>query len=164
MHAIDTWLKARRDYVAGKGCLPEIARRFGIPVQTVQTRAKREKWSVARSAFIARQLEAPDVELPPAPPPPPENPDALGLKVHRLELQLARLDNMLDSETDATKLDRLASASARLFDQWRILKNIPKPGSRRPGRERPQRLSPVQPLDEAPAPVANGEPVPVPAH
>jgi len=31
-------------------------------------------------------------------------------------------------------------------------------------RERPQRLSPVQPLDEAPAPVANGEPVPVPAH
>lgn len=153
MHPIETWLKARRDYVEGKGFLPDIARKYGIPVQTVQTRAKREKWSTARAVLVARKTELPDAEPPPAPPSPQETPsDYVSQRLARVRLQLARLDDLLDSETDPQKIDRLASAIARLAEQERQLANRPLPGSRRPPKERPLSAPflDVQPLGLAP--------------
>ena len=53
----------------------------------------------------------------------------------RVRAQLERVDAMLAVETDAQKLDRLASAQARLSVQEFALAGRPMPGSRRPGRE-----------------------------
>lgn len=58
-------------------------------------------------------------------------------RLARVRLQLARLDDLLDSESDPQKIDRLASASARLAEQERQLANRPLPGSRKPAAERP---------------------------
>ncbi len=59
------------------------------------------------------------------------------------------------------KLDKLASAQARLAEQERLLAGRPLPGSRRPERERPKRQwasmvdfdpQPLMPIAEAPNP------------
>ena len=141
MHPLETWLKCRRDYVEGKGFLPDMARKYGIPVGTVQTRAKREKWSTARAEFIAGKLKMPDLELPPAPTTPPPDANNLTRKLARLELQIERIDGMLESETNPDALNKLATAKTRLSEQWRIFSGIPLPGSQRPARERTKRES-----------------------
>lgn len=57
--------------------------------------------------------------------------------------QLGRLDAMVLTETDPQKLDRLASAQAKLADQERILSGRPLPGSRRPKPEREPKAQPT---------------------
>jgi hypothetical protein len=47
-----------------------------------------------------------------------------------------KLDKMIADEEDPQKLDRLASAQARLSEQERILDGRPLPGSRRPREDR----------------------------
>lgn len=54
----------------------------------------------------------------------------------RVRAQLDRIDEMMLDEDDPGKLDRLASAQARLSEQERILRGEPLPGSRRPAPER----------------------------
>ncbi len=148
MHPLETWLKCRRDYIEGKGFLPAVARVYGIPVATVQTRAKRERWSIARADFMERKHKLPDLELPAAPQTPLPETDNRAQKCNRLELQLERIDGMIDSATDPDALNKLASAKTRLLEQWRILSGIPLPGSRRPGKDRPRRENCfVRPLD-----------------
>jgi hypothetical protein len=50
---------------------------------------------------------------------------------------LDRLDELMMTETDPQKLDRLASAQARLAEQERILDGRPLPGSLRPKPPKP---------------------------
>ena len=57
----------------------------------------------------------------------------------RVRKQLTRLDDLMDQENDPAKLDRLASAQARLSEQERILRGEPLPGSRRPAPDRADR-------------------------
>lgn len=65
----------------------------------------------------------------------------------RVRLQLDRIDAMVLKEKDAQKLDRLASAQARLADQERKLAGRPDPGSYRP-TQKPERSKPsLGPLD-----------------
>jgi len=136
-HTVETWLKLRAEYVAGKGFLRELAPKYGIPVQTALWRCAKEKWGQARQAFVHRKThsESPPDELPPVPVLPPQA-DVVARRIHRLELQLERIDLMIDEANDAGKLDHLASARARLFEQWRILSGVPKPGVRKPSRDR----------------------------
>jgi hypothetical protein len=54
-----------------------------------------------------------------------------------LRARMIRLENMLGTEDDPAKLDRLASALAKVAEQERILDGRPLPGSRRPAAERP---------------------------
>ncbi len=62
--------------------------------------------------------------------------------------QLKRLAVMMAKETEAQKLDRLASAYAKLSEQERILDGRPLPGSRRPRPEKPTKdTSTVEPVD-----------------
>ena len=75
-----------------------------------------------------------------------EHADSRARKVQRLETQLDRLDDMLDKEEDPTKLDRLASARSRIFEMWRVLANIPLPGSKRPARDKPAARPPLPPV------------------
>jgi hypothetical protein len=154
-HSLDTWLKARRDYVQGKGFLPDVARRYGLPVGTVQTRGKREKWSSARAVFMARKLVVPGLEPPAVPTPPPETPNSyVSQRLSRVRLQLARLDDLIEAESDPHKLDRLASAQARLAEQERIMAGRPLPSSMRPRAtdNRPERRR-LEPDDDGTPPV-----------
>jgi len=57
----------------------------------------------------------------------------------RVRKQLAKLDDMIEAESEPQKLDRLASAQARLAKQEQELAGRPLPGSRRPGKEKPAR-------------------------
>lgn len=58
-------------------------------------------------------------------------------RLSRVRAQLTKIDAMMASETDPSKLDRLASAQARLSEQERILDGRPLPGSHRPSKPRP---------------------------
>jgi hypothetical protein len=79
-------------------------------------------------------------------------------RLTRVRKQLSRLDDLLESETDPTKLDKLASALSRLAEQERQLANRPLPGSLRPGPEkrpgglfsRPPATAPTSPVASTP--------------
>lgn len=99
--------------------------------------------------------------------PPPTQDDFNQLRLGRVREQLVKLDAMLSKEEDPQKLDRLASAQARLSEQERILDGRPLPGSRRPSSDKQDRkrildLAPVgiagQILDMEPAPAAPARP------
>jgi hypothetical protein len=77
-------------------------------------------------------------------------------------MQLSRLGDMLEKEKAPHKLDRLASAQAKVAEQERVLAGRPLPGSlkHKPVRE-PSRPS-SYPLDVWPLELAPIEPVPVP--
>lgn len=76
-------------------------------------------------------------------------------RLGRVRLQLDRLDQMLMTETDPQKLDRLASAQSRLSEQERQLSNRPLPGTLRPQspgkRSKLATPEPIQP-NEIPPP------------
>jgi hypothetical protein len=87
---------------------------------------------------------------------PQPNDDALFIakRLARVRKQLDRIDGMIEKETDPMKLDRLASAQARLSEQERILAGRPMPGSLRPKKPPEQarpywEVSRVEPLATA---------------
>jgi hypothetical protein len=107
-------------------------------------RADRE----AQAAF----LPPPPLPIPPPPPPPfaPQQPKPLDdfceKRIKRVRSQLERLDQMLVTEDNAQAIDRIASASARLSEQERILSGRPLPGSQRPRLAKPTKVgSSVEP-------------------
>jgi DNA-binding protein H-NS len=63
----------------------------------------------------------------------------------RTRIQLDRLFVLMDAETDPQKLDRLASAIARLAEQERQLSNRPLPGSLKPSQAKPRRSAEIEP-------------------
>jgi len=86
--------------------------------------------------------------------------DFNALRIVRVREQLVKLDAMLAKETDPQKLDRLASAQARLSEQERILDGRPLPGSRRPKEDRtPRGGSWIELQPALPAPAAQVQPV-----
>lgn len=58
----------------------------------------------------------------------------------RVREQLDRLDQMMMTENDPQRLDRIASAQSKLAEQERILDGRPLPGSRRPRETKPVRV------------------------
>jgi len=63
--------------------------------------------------------------------------DYAGRRLARVRMQLDRVDDMMMKESDPQRMDRLASAQARLSEQERVLAGRPLPGSHRPAKERP---------------------------
>lgn len=59
----------------------------------------------------------------------------------RVRKQLERIDQLIESESDARTLDRLASAQARLSAQEFALAGRPMPGAFRPVKERAKKES-----------------------
>jgi len=47
-----------------------------------------------------------------------------------------QVNRLMKKETDPQKIDRLASAWAKLADKWREFSMVPLPGSHRPGAEK----------------------------
>lgn len=99
--------------------------------------ARRANWERHRSigetlvALSAKVSALAPALSPPQPVPEPMESYAAG-KLNRVREQLRRLDDLLDTETDPQKLDRLASAIARLSEIERQFSNRPMPGSLRP--------------------------------
>jgi hypothetical protein len=63
-------------------------------------------------------------------------------RLARVRVQLDRLDEMMMKEKDPQRLDRIASAQAKLAEQERILDGRPLPGSRKPAANKPDRQRP----------------------
>lgn len=70
---------------------------------------------------------------------PPDLPEYQKKRLMRVREQLDRIDDLLLSEDDPAKLDRLAAASMRLAEQERILAGRPLPGSLKPQAARSRR-------------------------
>lgn len=86
-------------------------------------------------------------------------------RLERVRTQLDRVDAMMLTEDDPAKLDRLASAQARLSEQERILAGRPLPGSFRPQADKASRRQgrPVEVWsDETPQQVVSSVPAPNP--
>ena len=96
------------------------------------------RWEIHRQAIAAGLPAAEVKKQKPEPeptiiPPLPDDADKFpSCRLARVRRHLGRLDNLLDHETDPQKIDRLASASARLSEIERILAGRPLPGSHRP--------------------------------
>lgn len=73
-------------------------------------------------------------------------------RLTRVRGQLDRLDVMMQTETDPQKLDRLASAQAKLAEQERQLAGRPLPGSLRPSNRPTAGGMIEQPQTSAPGP------------
>jgi hypothetical protein len=72
--------------------------------------------------------------------------DALKLRqvtpqAERLASQVKQLEDLMDGETDADVLAKLAGAHSKLFATWQVLTGTPNPGSRRVKASRPSSAS-----------------------
>jgi hypothetical protein len=77
------------------------------------------------------------------------------LTLARTRKQIERLFEMMDECDDAQKLDRLASALARLNEQERQLAGRPLPGSLKPTQQiKPRRTEPIAPIESGETPQA----------
>jgi len=149
-HSLALRLRCRKEWVQGQGTLAEVAIRNGVPVQTLVAWYRREDWTTARNRWLKKQLS--DNETQTTPPACPANPtnnwDTHAGKISRLETQLESLDNVIDNARTPDDWHKLSSARQRLFEQWRILKGFPLPGSRRPGKENLRlRVAALAPLE-----------------
>lgn len=158
-YPLEVWEALRSAYVSGKGSIATLATKHGVVVKTAAQRASKEHWTDLRRQKGEAALAAlvPNAAPQPAQPTiPPTSAEALEKKLHRLELQLARVDDLLDRENDARELERLTGAKARLADIWFRLAGVPLPGSRRhvPEREGKRYLRYTGPLPGMPAPVS----------
>ena len=116
--------------------------------------AKRRNYRAAKEALKSQSLQRPPVSVLAA--------EVAGVddytlrRLARVRLQLDRLDAMIQTETDPQRLDRLASAQAKLAEQERQLAGRPLPGSLRPAGA-PKRASI---FDRKPASLASTPPAP----
>jgi hypothetical protein len=105
--------------------------------------AANAKAMAAKSHFARRQRRsawADAGESSVAPPENAQNCDSYAeRRLSRVRMQLDRVDEMVMKEKDPQKLDRLASAQARLSEQERVLAGRPLPGAFRPVPQRAKR-------------------------
>lgn len=137
---------------ARKPISPNLAKFCFTSETAALARRKRSEYERQRDAMPTPQALARNATLD----------DFNASRLVRVREQLEKLDAMIEKETDAQKLDRLASAQSRLSEQERILDGRPLPGSRRPSSERASRATiELRPLlaDAAPVQVAPAAPV-----
>jgi hypothetical protein len=134
-----------------------IAEQYGIPVRTLQCRAVKECWTIARADYVRSQNE---YEASPAPEQPKTYVSTMsdtdhGERIAWLQARMGRLQDLLEIETKPDHIKKLTDAYSKHFEQWRVLSNIPLPGSRRPSRKQERRAfhilpEPIPVVDPAP--------------
>jgi hypothetical protein len=109
----------------------------------------REMAARSQEARRQRKIEREATPMVPqsSPQPGDNNDDFITKRLARVRMQLERLDAMMEKETDAQKLDRLASAQARLAEQERVMAERPLPGTRRPTNTKQRVQVPDLPKD-----------------
>lgn len=95
---------------------------------------------IARKAATQRRIDQANAIIQ-APPAAAQDQVFQAQRLACVRAQLAKIDRMIAEEEDPQRLDRLASAQARLSVQEFALAGRPMPGSRRPGRETPSKRS-----------------------
>jgi len=74
-HPLALWLRVRTAYIHGEGALPALSERFHIPLTTLQSKAKAQKWGVERKLYVdSKRMQA----IIPQPPTPPALPGPCG--------------------------------------------------------------------------------------
>ena len=124
--------------VAAKPARPHLFTTANAKEMSARGNAAKALAKQRREEALAKADEIPDLE--------PDEVFKNG-RLARVREQLERVDRMISTETDAQKLDRLASAQARLSVQEFALAGRPMPGSRRPGREKPKRPILLEPVE-----------------
>ena len=120
-----------------------------MPLFTPETASTAGKLG-AMARWHSPKPEPEPVTLPPI----PEN--FAAIRLSRVREQLNRIDAMILEESDPQRLDRLASAQARLSEQERTLDGRPLPGSMRPSKASTARRPTVSPIEpEQPGLVAS---------
>jgi len=122
-----------------KWSLPEICQRVTVdltmPVELFNSQNARIL--AAKSALVRRERRA-ALSVVPMPEPlkagskPEKVNDFTEGRIACVRAQLGRIDRMLLTETDPQRLDRLASANAKLSDLERVMSGRPLPGQLRP--------------------------------
>jgi hypothetical protein len=116
------------------------------------------RWSRWRAAQPATATTS----ATPAPLPAPEQ-QYSATRLTRVRMLLDRLDQLLATETDPQKLDRLAAAADKLSQQECWLSGRPRPGVRKPTRATTWSRSELPPLTvPEPEPLPESSPVPEP--
>jgi hypothetical protein len=95
-----------------------------------RSQAARRQREMQRQATSAMAAATPQPN-----PRPGDNDQFVTKRLARVRKQLDRIDGLIEKETDPMKLDRLASAQARIAEQERLLAGRPLPGSRKPGKD-----------------------------
>lgn len=122
-------------------CINDLGMKF-----TAETAVIAAKLSHAPTSARNRPPEPPKPVILPSAEQPQPAVDGYVLKtLTRTRKQLDRLFSLMGDETDPQKLDRLASAIARLAEQERQLSGRPLPGSLRPRQEKSRRAADVEP-------------------
>jgi len=135
-------LLCRKQYVRGEvGSLAQLAKRHGISGYTIRDWAEADDWPSQRQHWLQKQYQSEEYPEAPAsnPPPATQLPLSTGdlsalmlARAQTYENHLTQLRTQLMDETDPAKIDRLASAIAKLEDVFQVYSNIPRPGSRKP--------------------------------
>jgi transposase-like protein len=147
-HPLALRLQCRKEWVEGQGTIAEIAKKHGVPESTVIAWYRRDNWTASRNRWLAKQLS--DNEPPASPPSYAPNPKiTTNAHAEKLALKIAAIDNQIDNAKSALELQRFCAARRNLFEQWCVLAQIPKLGSRRSGKERQQLQSWDFPMPDA---------------
>ena len=102
--------------------------------------ARKRNFEAEQLRRAHRMLEAASIK---------SNDEFIAAKLTRVRAQIALLDDKLESSKDPKDMKMCADALARLYEVESYLSGRPKPGSRRPGREKPMRQTTIQgPLDD----------------
>ena len=105
----------------------------------------------ARSWEVRRQV-ADDLRKAANPVPLPADNSYVQARLARVRNQIERLSDMLDTEEEPQKIDRLASAIERLHKAEFALANRPMPGPRKPAPERTEHSHGAWLSEPAPTP------------
>lgn len=148
---VETRIKARADYVQGRGSCRAIAVKYGVPLETVRNWLDAEDWTGLRDEYERRQLRialGPDIPAV-VTPEVQHQPGSSGAQIERLKAQIQKIEEMMDETSDADELSKLSMAHSRLFESYCVLAGIQRPGV----RKQPRRPS-VSSLTASPEPQA----------
>lgn len=144
----------RECYVTGQHSLSVCAQKHGVSEHTAYNWSDQEDWGDLRRAFDYQEQERLLSRTKPAEPTPqPTITYPKGSQQDKLlaiETQLEQLDTAL-KECDEKSYASLWKAKSLALDAWALLTGFPRPGVRRPSKNRPT-LTDVSPLGLSSAP------------
>ncbi len=113
----------------------ENAREFSRRANEIRWSRERERKAKLLSVGIPKPIPEPaPVVIPPS-----ELQQVRLRAIQRLESQMARLDEQIDTASDPDEWHKLTTARSKLFEPWRILSGIAMPGSLKPVQPRQKR-------------------------
>jgi transposase-like protein len=129
-YSLDTKLRARNEFICGKGSLREISKRHGIKFMTIRSWSSDEKWLLKRTKFVAAAKARFDAaaELPAIAPPIVTPTQSAASELDAQRIMIARA---IREAKSGRELRDLAMAQKLVLDSWSLVTGHPRPGTRR---------------------------------